>query len=564
MTTRIRNRGEEKQSSTSKTGHSSAKKQDRTASWSARVHEQSGPDSKDHPVLQLQRSHGNQAVQRLVRSRAIQAKLEVNDPGDRYEQEADRVAKEAVGPFQRRDLVSDVSRPGEQYRGASPVEPRVAETFTTNPAEISAGGAELIRGSRGGRPLPESLRSTFDARFGTDFSDVRVHSDTDSGVLSTELNAAAFTFGHDIYFGPGQYRPDTDAGRRLLVHELTHVVQQGGTREVVQRQPLPGPTPAPAPSPATDLAETRREFVQSMVRFFQGSATFYASPNISMNRQLFDTLVNKWYGMVVRGERMIDDALGGDAALKRELRTAYTAAIRTLMPRAADALGKSQSDLYRENTGRIPMWAWRIPHRSEPGISTPIPEGEDVDLQTGNVSLSINGFDVVIAPDETDQGLNNGGETRIDLRWQTPGFRFERTGRQTVVTSFTPPPQPTVRIQTFYAPGVTASSQSAYGRGTTPEDVAGGQVDPRSTTLGFHEGSHGLDYLEFIRNNPAPQFSGAVGMTRNQFRDAVNSWVSALRQYNADLESFSIQHTDCVGTTIDQHNQGAAVICQHP
>lgn len=83
----------------------------------------------------------------------------------------------------------------------------------------------------------------------------------------------------------------------------------------------------------------------------------------------------------------------------------------------------------------------------------------------------------------------------------------------------------------FYAPGATASSRSAYGRGTTPEDIAGGQVTPRSTTLWFHAGSHGLAYLEFLRNNPAPRFTGAVGMTRRQFTTAIDRWVSDLRQY---------------------------------
>lgn len=68
------------------------------------------------------------------------------------------------------------------------------------------------------------------------------------------------------------------------------------------------------------------------------------------------------------------------------------------------------------------MWALRIPHRSEPGFSTPIPEGQPVDPRSDNVSLSIYGLDVEIAPDATNRRLNTGAETRIRLGWQTPGY----------------------------------------------------------------------------------------------------------------------------------------------
>lgn len=278
MTTRTRTKEEGKQSSTDKTGHSSAKSQDRTARRSERIRERPGPSSKEHPVVQLQWSHGNQAVQRLVRSGAIQAKLRANGPGDRYEQEADRVTEEVVGPFQRRDPVSDVSRPAGQSRGASPDEQPVAETVTTNPAGISASDAGSIRGLRGGRPLPEPLQSTFEARFGADLSDVRVHSDTDAGVLSTELNAAAFTYGHDIYFGFGRYRPNTRAGRRLLAHELTHVVQQDGTRGVVQRQrqesAIEGrrPQQPPAPTASERSGAIDRDWLIQRIGFRMGIA----------------------------------------------------------------------------------------------------------------------------------------------------------------------------------------------------------------------------------------------------------------------------------------------------
>ncbi|MDH3976493.1 MAG: DUF4157 domain-containing protein [Deltaproteobacteria bacterium] len=88
------------------------------------------------------------------------------------------------------------------------------------------GGINATKG--GGRPLPESDRSFFEPRFGADFSNVRIHTGSDAGQLSRQLGAQAFTVGKDVYFGEGRYDPGSTQGKRLMGHELTHVVQQGG------------------------------------------------------------------------------------------------------------------------------------------------------------------------------------------------------------------------------------------------------------------------------------------------------------------------------------------------
>jgi hypothetical protein len=96
-----------------------------------------------------------------------------------------------------------------------------------------------IRGvGEGGQLLPSRARGFFEGRFGYDFARVRVHAGTDAARLSAALGARAFTGGSSIFFGAGQYDPDGRAGRHLLAHELTHVVQQGGAGagpEVVRR-----------------------------------------------------------------------------------------------------------------------------------------------------------------------------------------------------------------------------------------------------------------------------------------------------------------------------------------
>lgn len=80
-----------------------------------------------------------------------------------------------------------------------------------------------------GQPLDQVARSTLEPRFGHDFGRVRIHTDAAAAEASRSIDALAFTVGDDIVFGAMQYRPQTSAGLNLLAHELTHVVQQGGT-----------------------------------------------------------------------------------------------------------------------------------------------------------------------------------------------------------------------------------------------------------------------------------------------------------------------------------------------
>lgn len=224
----------------------------------------------DH-VLFLQKTIGNQAVQRLFKSGVIQAKLRIGQLGDIYEQEADRVAEQVMRmpepPLQRQaeeeeeeeeliqttplaeqitPLVQRQAEPEEeeeeiqmvqrQIEGEKEGELQIKEIpgqtsgVTPNPeARINA-----IRG--GGQPLPASTRAFFEPRFGYDFSQVRIHTDARAAETARTLNARAFTVGQDVVFGAGQYSPRTAEGRKLLAHEITHVVQQGDAESIIQLQ----------------------------------------------------------------------------------------------------------------------------------------------------------------------------------------------------------------------------------------------------------------------------------------------------------------------------------------
>jgi hypothetical protein len=85
-------------------------------------------------------------------------------------------------------------------------------------------GVNALQG--GGQPLDAATRSFFEPRFGHDFSQVRVHTGSRAHDLASAVQARAFTLGRDIVFARGEYTPGDSTGRRLLAHELTHVVQQ--------------------------------------------------------------------------------------------------------------------------------------------------------------------------------------------------------------------------------------------------------------------------------------------------------------------------------------------------
>lgn len=87
--------------------------------------------------------------------------------------------------------------------------------------------AEIQSARSGGNPLPLSVRRFMEPRFNADFSGVKVHTGDTAAKLSRQLNAKAFAVGGDVFFGKGQFRPESRDGRELIAHELTHTLQQG-------------------------------------------------------------------------------------------------------------------------------------------------------------------------------------------------------------------------------------------------------------------------------------------------------------------------------------------------
>ena len=116
----------------------------------------------------------------------------------------------------------------EEERKKKKEELIMAKEVSVNALEVSDDLHTRLNQSRsGGQPLPEKTRTFMESKFGVDFSAIRLHTDSQAVQMARELNAEAFTFGRDIYFGAERYSSGTSAGERLLAHVLTHVVQQG-------------------------------------------------------------------------------------------------------------------------------------------------------------------------------------------------------------------------------------------------------------------------------------------------------------------------------------------------
>ena len=153
---------------------------------------------------------------------AVQKKsLEVSDPNDADEKEADAVARK----------VSD-GESAEIHGTGGTINRKGEGAAETTPAFNS----RLESSKGGGQSLDDSTKSEMESQMGADFGDVKIHTGSEANEMNESVNAKAFTHGQDIYFGEGNYNTTSGSGKELLAHELVHTVQQGmGVKRMIQR-----------------------------------------------------------------------------------------------------------------------------------------------------------------------------------------------------------------------------------------------------------------------------------------------------------------------------------------
>jgi hypothetical protein len=187
-----------------------------------------------------------------ARSGAAQAKLVVGGHDDPLEREADRVADAVVaGGASPSPGVSSDGAGGRVQRACASCEEETQQqqqavrrapdgpAMAATDGEYAPASVSSVVGGAAGEALPEGTRSFMEQRFAHDFRSVRVHTDATAAESARSIGAKAYSVGNSIVFGAGRYAPESGEGRRLLAHELTHVVQQSGGRRGADRAAAP-------------------------------------------------------------------------------------------------------------------------------------------------------------------------------------------------------------------------------------------------------------------------------------------------------------------------------------
>lgn len=162
----------------------------------------------------------------------VQMKLTIGEPGDKYEQEADKLAADIVQRInapQTPSVQPQQQQPEAELRKKPIIQPLSDAGGTSATPDLEA---SIQRSRGGGQPLAETIKAPMEQAFGADFSGVKIHTDSQSDQMNQSIQAKAFTTGKDIFFRQGTYDPGSRGGQELIAHELTHVVQQTGSGKV--------------------------------------------------------------------------------------------------------------------------------------------------------------------------------------------------------------------------------------------------------------------------------------------------------------------------------------------
>ncbi|MEH2165145.1 MAG: DUF4157 domain-containing protein [Nostoc sp.] len=320
-----------------------------------------------------QRSFGHDISR--ISLRCPQAKLTVGEPGDKYEQEADRVANQVmrmvvpdklnpptVEPLQ--DSLQRKCATCEQEEDKVQAKPSI-QAATDGVLQAGDNIESQINSSKGGGSLlSDEVRDFMQPRFSADFSSVRVHTGSDAVQMNRELGAQAFTHGSDIYFGSGKL----PGNHELMAHELTHVVQQTGKREL-QRQENNEGTIQKLPSWEKLVSETACALMSDEEIYKLFSNFYFANqPNARQHLIHYVTGAGKDYPENVQG------LFGANPRIRSHIAQLINAQIASgsttegsIIGKGADdgqdapiAQGHYDSEDWRNANGNIDQVDWRL------------------------------------------------------------------------------------------------------------------------------------------------------------------------------------------------------------
>ena len=416
-----------------------------------------------------------------------------------------------------------------QPKNISPPGEINAASVSENPMFPNSGEHDhLERPVKNGVPLPHETRDFFEPRFGYDFSNVKIHTDAVAAKSARSINALAYTSGNNIVFNQNQYSPETDSGKKLLAHELTHVVQQ--TSEI-RRKEFGG----------------RPEWASIPIDY-----DMISDPMERMEMMRADYERWRWKDALERlknGE--LDDADLKFESLLRRLTGLKTSEVTDLITKIKAYQAQRDKDIkdskVTDSRKKIPIATGKIIEWLEVRkvISTPMPENAVVNtLLPGMIdsySINFNDIVIIVMPDTYGAAQNATGPTSNftgNFSWKTTSGTITELKKDGIDFN---PTKLEVTIVTKYKD--KPDEQSAYGKGTTESDKFYG-----STTLRAHEGQHGSDYIKYLTDTPFPVSikDGIVGkLTPAQF--------SKILDYAKNITKDSCEATDQIGYSQDEY-----------
>jgi hypothetical protein len=293
------------------------------------------------------------------------------------------------------------------------------ETNSQQQADGRGGLEQRLQQSSGGAALSPQLAAEMGQAIGADFNGVRIHTGEDAAQMNRDLGAQAFTHGNDIYFNSGKYDPSSANGKRLLAHELTHVVQQGAAPAAAEKAP---------------------------------ASAAHAAPGVQRD------------------------------------------------------------------------------------TSTPLPEDAVVNPQSKVATFRSGDFDVVINPDRTARKGENVAENGAITTGSVSASITPVVVKGKVVSVII---KRKLTIQTIYGRKADPEADSAYGKGHIKKDREAG-----NTSLRFHEGCHGQDFIDYVRGMPFPTISIEEPLSVKEYKKLEKDWKNDVQTFQRDMEGMSKVLTD--------------------
>lgn len=329
----------------------------------------------------------------------------------------DPLKKEEEKPIQKKEEMEKREEKGAEVPVMTKREPDSKQQ-----ADPHGGLEQRLQQRSGGNTLSPQVAAEMSQAIGADFNGVRIHTGEDATQMNRELGAQAFTHGNDIYFNSGKYDPATTNGKRLLAHELTHVVQQGAAPAAAEKAPV---------------------------------STAHAAPGVQRD------------------------------------------------------------------------------------TSTPLPEDAVINKKSKVATFKSGDFNVVVKPDKKAKKGAKGVKENGAVTYGNISASIKPVVVKGKVVSVIIKRKLT--IQTTYGHKADPEADSAYGKGHIKKDR-----DEGNTSLRFHEGSHGQDFINYVSGMPFPTIAIEDPITVKEYKKLLKEWKDDVKTFQRDMEGMSKVLTDDV------------------